>query len=206
MKIAERHNLQPFLNDDGIALTKEDVETIAEVARHVWATKYNRHSPLERSSGRAAASYVVHEISRNMIEMVDEIKRLGKKHTIAATGNDNNNNDNNSKDDDKLPPHPPPKMVVYSAHDGTILSLLARFGIDKMKEAEFGGNIIFELHEKVPGNFSVEFRYNNDPNKFGESKKLPVTEIDIDKYNVYSDMENGDVSLKNLLIFIHWKN
>ena len=91
MKIAERHNLQPFLNDDGIALTKEDVETIAEVARHVWATKYNRHSPLERSSGRAAAGYVVHEISRNMIEMVDEIKRLGKKHTIAATGNDNNN-------------------------------------------------------------------------------------------------------------------
>ena len=35
--------------------------------------------------------------------------------------------------------HPPPKMVIYSAHDGTILSLLARFGIDKMKEAEFGG-------------------------------------------------------------------
>ena len=201
LKIAERHNLQPFLNDDGIALTKEDVETIAEVARHVWATKYNRHSPLERSSGRAAAGYVVHEISRNMIEMVDEIKRLGKKHTIAATGNDNNNNDNNSKDDDKHPPHPPPKMVVYSAHDGTILSLLARFGIDKMKEAEFGGNIIFELHEKVPGNFSVEFRYNNDPNKFGESKKLPVTEVDIDKYNVYSDMENGDVQFEEFTNF-----
>ena len=70
-----------------------------------------------------------------------------------------------------------------------------------MKEAEFGGNIIFELHEKVPGNFSVEFRYNNDPNKFGESKKLPVTEIDIDKYNVYSDMENGDVQFEEFTNF-----
>ena len=47
--------------------------------------------------------------------------------------------------------------------------LLARFGIDKMKEAEFGGNVIFELHEKQPGKFTVEFRYNNDPNIFGES-------------------------------------
>ena len=74
LKIAERHNLEPFLNDEGITLTSGDIEIIAEVARHVWATKYNRRSPLERSSGRAAAGYVVHEISRNMMEMVEECK------------------------------------------------------------------------------------------------------------------------------------
>ena len=50
LKIAERHNLEPFLNDEGITLTSEDIEIIAEVARHVWATKYNRHSPIESTS------------------------------------------------------------------------------------------------------------------------------------------------------------
>ena len=92
-------------------------------------------------------------------------------------------------------------MVIYSAHDGTILSLLARFGIDKMKEAEFGGNIIFELHEKQPGKFTVEFRYNNDPNIFGESKKIPVTSERVDEYLSYGLLENGDVPLEAFTTF-----
>ena len=202
LKIAERHNLEPFLNDEGITLTSGDIEIIAEVARHVWATKYNRRSPLERSSGRAAAGYVVHEISRNMMEMVEECKSkqsYNRKDEKEMQPERSMSSSSHTNVDEFS--HPPPKMVIYSAHDGTILSLLARFGIDKMKEAEFGGNIIFELHEKQPGKFTVEFRYNNDPNIFGESKKIPVTSERVDEYLSYGLLENGDVPLEAFTTF-----
>ena len=60
------------------------------------------------------------------------------------------------------------RLTLYSAHDNTIMALLAHLGFTNFPIPRFAAHVIFELHE-VAGEFFVKALYNPDPDFYGFS-------------------------------------
>lgn len=60
-----------------------------------------------------------------------------------------------------------PKLLVYSAHDTTLVALQMALNVYNGKQAPYASCHIFELYQEDNGNFSVEMYFRND------SKKAP---------------------------------
>ena len=59
---------------------------------------------------------------------------------------------------------PEPSFVYYSAHDGTILGLMAHLGVLDIPIPMFGACVCFELHQShADASFWVDVIYNPNP-------------------------------------------
>jgi len=54
------------------------------------------------------------------------------------------------------------KYYVYSAHDTTIMALLENLGAYNGLNPAYASAVMFELHEKIPGHYTVETWYMNE--------------------------------------------
>ncbi|KAM5248161.1 lysosomal acid phosphatase isoform 3-T3 [Ctenodactylus gundi] len=58
-----------------------------------------------------------------------------------------------------------PKLLVYSAHDTTLVALHMALDVYNGKQAPYASCHIFELYQEDDGNFSVEMYFRNDSKK-----------------------------------------
>ncbi|XP_043438385.1 lysosomal acid phosphatase isoform X4 [Prionailurus bengalensis] len=58
-----------------------------------------------------------------------------------------------------------PKLLVYSAHDTTLVALQMALGVYNGEQAPYASCHIFELYQEDNGNFSVEMYFRNESNK-----------------------------------------
>ncbi|XP_040836151.1 lysosomal acid phosphatase isoform X3 [Ochotona curzoniae] len=58
-----------------------------------------------------------------------------------------------------------PKLLVYSAHDTTLVALQMALDVYNGKQAPYASCHIFELYQEDNGNFSVEMYFRNDSSK-----------------------------------------
>ncbi|KAK5986098.1 Intestinal acid PHOsphatase [Trichostrongylus colubriformis] len=66
----------------------------------------------------------------------------------------------------------PKKMLLYSSHDGTLLSLLYALGVANNLTVPYGAAIIMEIY-RDDKNFQVEWLYRNDSTKAPYPLKIP---------------------------------
>ena len=68
------------------------------------------------------------------------------------------------------------RFTLYSAHDNTLMALLAHLGFKRFPLPRFASHLVFELHE-ANGGFFVKTLYNPDPEFYGfdeESDEVSV--------------------------------
>uniref|UniRef100_A0A6B2L5V3 Acid phosphatase n=1 Tax=Arcella intermedia TaxID=1963864 RepID=A0A6B2L5V3_9EUKA len=134
-----------FANTKNIYLTSSDeemIETLAEESRHIHFTGNN--SDEQRELGRAGAGLLP-------LALIDSFrKRINNLET-------------------REPPRK--KIVLFSAHDYTIMSLLSHLGFRDWVLPNFAAYLIFELH-RINSAYYVRLRYNPDPMVFKKSNEL----------------------------------
>jgi len=93
------------------------------------------------------------------------------------------------------------KLSVYSAHDNTIMALLAHMGFVDWAIPAFGAYIAVELWEGADGSWSVRLMYNQDPGAVSPEEcpcpSAPLLKIVPEGKTVqYQDAEQGEMSLE----------
>jgi len=73
------------------------------------------------------------------------------------------------------------KYYVYSAHDTTMMALMENFGAYNGHLPEYASALLFELHEKQTGKFTVETWYVNETWPGNDPERLRVEDCDTDK-------------------------
>eukprot|EP00730_Choanoeca_flexa_P002604 TRINITY_DN11109_c0_g2_i4.p1 TRINITY_DN11109_c0_g2~~TRINITY_DN11109_c0_g2_i4.p1 ORF type:complete len:941 (+),score=202.94 TRINITY_DN11109_c0_g2_i4:266-2824(+) len=66
-------------------------------------------------------------------------------------------------------------MTIYSAHDNTIMAMLAHLGYKDFPIPSFAAHLCFELHEPIPGRYRVRVLYNPEPLHYGFPDDPDVT-------------------------------
>lgn len=181
VNIARAHNLIPLANASGLLLSQEEEALLFRIAKVSWRHWFTNTSSdrVSDSPGRLAAGMLLHEIWRDMDNMVwaggEEVGLLkwatdffpAQVHKTAPATN---------------------KVVVYSAHDSTLLAMQSRMGIKVTTTPSFAAHYVFELHEvrvwlalaciveygahffsqTSRNSFEVRFLYNPNPDKVDE--------------------------------------
>jgi len=128
--------MQLFANTKNIYLTPTDeelLETLAEESRHVHFTGNNPDD--QRELGRAGAGLLPLAIIDSLKKRINNLKT-------------------------REPPRK--KIVLFTAHDYTMMALLSHFGFRNWSLPNFAAYVVLELH-KINGQYYVRLRYNPDP-------------------------------------------
>jgi len=137
--------MQIFANTKNIYLTPRDEEMIEILARESRHVTFSGNTPAEQQElGRAGAGLLPFAI-------IDSFsKRINNLNTQEP---------------------PRKKIVIFSAHDFTIMALLSHFGFRKWALPNFAAYVILELHY-IKGKYYVVLRYNPDPGRIKKSSDL----------------------------------
>ena len=172
LDIERAHQMELLLNNTGLQLTLQDEEVVTEVAEYICRLRYGGHSD---------------EQQREMARHASGLLPAAIVHGFEALVRGQNEEG---------------QFTLYSAHDNTIMALLAHLGFKNYPIPKFAAHVVFELHE-IDGVPRVKVLYNPDPefNGFSSEKfcteglltacdylELPVDEIvDYDYHGVSQD-------------------
>jgi hypothetical protein len=91
----------------------------------------------------------------------------------------------------------PGKMMLYSSHDGTLLSLLYSLKIADGEQVPYASAIIMEIYETDKGKFEAEIFYRKNKNLI--PKTIPECEQSCDVQKLYDLLKpNSLFSLKHV--------
>lgn len=171
--IERAHSMPLLRNTSGLVLTPEDEEKISEVARHVCNTRYcGNNSQMQKEMARHAAGLLPSEIVNFFTSRRDA--------------------DDNTKDDEQG------RFRMYSAHDNSVMAMLAHLGFKDFDVPEFAAFLAFELHKKADGSWFVRFLYNPDPHVHIFPDMSPETRSPTHQYG----RSNGKANFKEPLQYI----
>eukprot|EP00040_Diaphanoeca_grandis_P033602 m.206114 g.206114 ORF g.206114 m.206114 type:complete len:1264 (-) comp32940_c0_seq3:95-3886(-) len=143
LDIERAHQMELLLNSTNHNLVIHDEEIVFEVAEYLCRLRYSGHTDAEQ---------------REMSRLAAGLLPAAIVHGFAATM---------EKRDEGG------QLTLYSAHDNTIMAMLAHLGFKNYPIPKFAAHIVFELHE-IDGVFKVKVLYNNDPefNGFAEEEMV----------------------------------
>jgi len=137
--------MQLFANIKNLYLTPRDEEMIEILARESRHVTFCGNTPAEQQElGRAGSGLLPFAI-------IDSFsKRINNLNTQEP---------------------PRKKIVIFSAHDFTIMALLSHFGFRNWALPNFSAYVILELHY-IKGKYYVVLRYNSDPARIKKPSDL----------------------------------
>eukprot|EP00038_Savillea_parva_P028956 m.68019 g.68019 ORF g.68019 m.68019 type:complete len:1158 (+) comp8484_c0_seq1:350-3823(+) len=133
--IEKAHQMEVLMNAGGMQLDLHDQEVIMDVAQYICRLRYCGHSADDQASLSRLASGLLPAAIVNNFRAVAEESDKGGHFTL------------------------------YSAHDNTIMALLAHLGFRNFPLPSFAAHLVFELHE-IDGEHFVKVLYNPDPHKY----------------------------------------
>ena len=145
LDIERAHQMELLLNNTGLQLTLQDEEVVTEVAEYICRLRYGGHSA---------------EQQREMARHASGLLPAAIVHGFEALVRDQNEEG---------------QFTLYSAHDNTIMALLAHLGFKNYPIPKFAAHVVFELHE-IDGMPRVKVLYNPDPEFNGFSSEKYCTE------------------------------
>jgi len=155
IEIAQSHGMPVLPNEIGLELTREELDKIDEVAKEQKRYWFHAAKGAGPDRGDAAAN-LAHLIWWHMARMESPAvwdRQFSDEDGPCAAG-PRGLRANDSPHSQKSPK----RLVVFSAHDTTIMALAAKLGID-LQPPKFGGYLLFELHDGG----HVQCIYNEDP-------------------------------------------
>lgn len=166
IEIAQVHGMPILPNEAGLQLTQEELAIIDAVAKEQKRYWFHAAEGAGPDRGDAAAT-LAHLIWWHMARMDnpdvwqrqfsdgDEPPAEGRGDHIYSDSPENQKSSMNLEEPGQRQPK---RLVIFSAHDTTIMALAAKLGVD-LPPPEFGGYFLFELHY---GGHVHSF-YNRDP-------------------------------------------
>eukprot|EP00746_Dinoflagellata_sp_MGD_P034757 gnl/MRDRNA2_/MRDRNA2_183086_c0_seq1.p1 gnl/MRDRNA2_/MRDRNA2_183086_c0~~gnl/MRDRNA2_/MRDRNA2_183086_c0_seq1.p1 ORF type:complete len:676 (+),score=136.94 gnl/MRDRNA2_/MRDRNA2_183086_c0_seq1:179-2029(+) len=144
MAIDRSHTMPLLWNVHGLVLSTKDETTIREVASHVCRLRYCGH---HGQMQKEMARYAAGLLPSEIVKFLTEIR----------DGNDTHG-----------------RFRLYSAHDNSLMAMLAHLGFKDFDVPEFAAFLAFELHRYADGSWYVRFMFNPDPQK----NSFPCTKKD----------------------------
>lgn len=137
MGIERAHHMPLLWNDQGLVLTHADEEIIRMIAGHVCRLRY---CGIDMSAQLKMARLAAGLLPQDIVNRFRRVKADAKSQAR--------------------------EFRFYSAHDNTIMAMLAHLGFYNFPVPEFAAFLAFELHETEKGDWYVRFTYNPDPKRY----------------------------------------
>lgn len=134
--IEKAHKMNVLMNPDGLKLGPEDQNIVFDVAQYICRLRYCGHDQEQQANMARLATGLLPAAIVNNFRAVVEDEDHGGHFTL------------------------------YSAHDNTIMALLAHLGFRNFPLPSFAAHLVFELHE-VDTVYTVRVLYNSDPDRYG---------------------------------------
>jgi len=132
-----------FANTLGLSLTDEDIQNISRAAARICHLRYcGITEQQQRKLARLSAGLLPNRIFQTFSQIVTN-----------STKSKDDKADRNAAEEKRV--------SIYSAHDNTIMALLAHLGFRDWPIPEFASSVVFELwQENDTKDFIVRFAYN----------------------------------------------
>jgi len=134
--IEQAHQMELLMNPSGLQLDTHDREVVLEIANYACRLRYCGHSSDDQAELSKLASGLL------PAAIVNNFRAIAKEGDSEG------------------------HFTLYSAHDNTIMALLAHLGFREFPLPQFAAHLVFELHE-VDSAYVVKVLYNSDPRKYG---------------------------------------
>jgi len=156
MEIERVLRMPLYANHLGLLLTQQDEEKALLLANASKRTKFTGNTDDEhRTLARSAAGLLPLSVCQFFENRITKPEHMEKK-----------------------------SIVLFSAHDYTIMAFLSQMGFREWQIPNFASALIIELHKVCKGKFEVRIKYNPDPSITKSVKDLRTYKMPLDNNHV----------------------